>query len=71
MSSRYLQSSGEVAQPGRFEMNQDMTALQAVMLAGGFKDTAKASQILVFRKINSQTAEVKLLNLKGIKKPAI
>ncbi len=60
--------SGEVAQPGRFEMNQDMTALQAVMLAGGFKDTAKASQILVYRKINSQTAEVKLLNLKGIKK---
>ena len=60
--------SGEVAQPGRFEMNQDMTALQAVMLAGGFKDSAKTSQILVFRKINSQTAEVKLLNLKGIKK---
>ena len=60
--------SGEVALPGRFEMNQDMTALQAVMLAGGFKDTAKASQILVFRKINAETAEVKLLNLKGIKK---
>jgi len=60
--------SGEVAQPGKFEMNQDMTALQAVMLAGGFKDSAKTSQILVFRKINSQTAEVKLLDLKGIKK---
>ncbi len=60
--------SGEVVQPGKFELNQNYTALQAVMLAGGFKDTAKSSQILVFRRINSDTAEVKLLDLKGIKK---
>ncbi len=60
--------SGEVVQPGKFELNQSYTALQAVMLAGGFKDSAKSSQILVFRRINSDTAEVKLLNLKGIKK---
>lgn len=64
----YFVVSGEVVQPGKFEMNQDVTALQAVLLAGGFKDSAKSSQILVFRKINSDTAEVKLLNLKGIKK---
>ncbi len=60
--------SGEVVQPGKFELNQNYTALQAVLLAGGFKDSAKSSQILVFRRINSDTAEIKLLNLKGIKK---
>ena len=60
--------SGEVVQPGKFELNQNITALQAVLLAGGFKDSAKTSQILVFRKINSETAEVKLINLKNIKK---
>ena len=60
--------SGEVVQPGKFELNQNITALQAVLLAGGFKESAKSSQILVFRKINSETAEVKLLNLKNIKK---
>lgn len=60
--------SGEVVSPGKFELNQSYTALQAVLLAGGFKDSAKSSQILVFRRINSDTAEVKLLNLKGIKK---
>jgi protein involved in polysaccharide export with SLBB domain len=38
------------------------------LLAGGFKDSAKSSQILVFRKINSETAEIKLLNLKNIRK---
>lgn len=64
----YYIVSGEVNTPGKFEMNEDITALQAVLIAGGFKDTAKASQIVVFRKINDDTAEVKLLNLKGIKK---
>lgn len=64
----YFVVSGEVVQPGKFEMDQNITALQAVLLAGGFKDSAKSSQILVFRKINSETAEVKLLNLKSVKK---
>jgi polysaccharide export outer membrane protein len=64
----YFVVSGEVVQPGKFEMNENITALQAVMLAGGFKESAKSSQILVYRRINSETAEVKLLNLKDIKK---
>jgi polysaccharide biosynthesis/export protein len=64
----YFVVAGEVVQPGKFQMNENVTALQAVLLAGGFKDSAKSSQILVFRRINSDTAEVKLLNLKGIKK---
>jgi polysaccharide biosynthesis/export protein len=59
--------SGEVAQPGKFEMREPMTALQAVLTAGGFKESAKSSQIVVFRKINLEFAEVKTLNLKGIK----
>lgn len=60
--------SGEVVNPGKFDMDQNITALQAVLLAGGFKDSAKASQIVVYRKINSDTAEVKVVNLRGIKK---
>lgn len=64
----YFVVSGEVTQPGRFEMRENVTALQAVMTAGGFKDTAKMSQILVFRKINAEFAEVKLLNLKTVRK---
>ena len=64
----YFVISGEVVQPGKFELNENITALQAVLLAGGFKDSAKSSQIMIYRKINSETAEVKLLNLKGIKK---
>ena len=62
----YFVVSGEVTQPGKIEMREKVTALQAIMLAGGMKETAKSSQIVVFRKINSDIAEVKVLNFKDI-----
>ncbi|MDQ2975536.1 MAG: polysaccharide biosynthesis/export family protein [Acidobacteriota bacterium] len=60
----YVVVAGEVAQPGKFELRENLTAVQAVLLAGGFKDSAKSSQILVFRKLNAETAEVRSLNFK-------
>src|SRR5256886_13427681 len=64
----YFVVAGEVAQPGKIEMRERVTAIQAIMLAGGMKETAKSSQVVVFRKINSDIAEVKLLNLKNIRR---
>src|SRR5437588_4394897 len=64
----YFVVAGEVAQPGKIEMRERVTALQAIMLAGGMKESAKSSQVVVFRKINSDIAEVKLLNLKRIRR---
>ena len=64
----YVVVSGEVAQPGKFELRENLTAIQAVLLAGGFKDSAKSSQILVFRKLNADTAEVRSLNFKTLKR---
>ena len=64
----YVVVAGEVAQPGKLEMREQLTALQAVLLAGGFKDSAKSSQILVFRKLNADTAEVRSLNFKSLKR---
>lgn len=63
----YVVVAGEVLQPGKLEMRQNLTAIQAVLLAGGFKDSAKSSQILVFRKLNAETAEVRSLNFKTLK----
>jgi polysaccharide export outer membrane protein len=62
--------AGEVVTPGRLEVREKITAIQAVLLAGGFKDSAKSSQILVFRKLNAETAEVKTLNFKSLRKNA-
>lgn len=62
----YVVVAGEVAQPGKLEMREKLTAVQAVLMAGGFKDSAKSSQILVFRKLNADTAEVRSLNFKTL-----
>jgi polysaccharide export outer membrane protein len=64
----YFVVSGEVLQPGRFDMREQLTAIQAVMMAGGFRDSAKSSQIVVFRRINQEFAEVRTLNLKDVRK---
>jgi polysaccharide export outer membrane protein len=64
----YFVVAGEVSQPGKIEMRERVTAIQAIMLAGGMKETAKSSQVVVFRTINSDVAEVKLLNLRNIRR---
>jgi len=64
----YVVVAGEVLQPGKLEMRENLTAVQAVLLAGGFKDSARSSQILVFRKLNAETAEVRSLNLRTLKR---
>lgn len=65
----YFVVAGEVAQPGKIEMRERVTAIQAIMLAGGMKESARSSQVVVFRRINSSDmAEVKLLNLKSIRR---
>lgn len=64
----YFVVAGEVAQPGRIEMRERVTALQAIMLAGGMKESARSSQVVVFRKIDTDMAEVKVLNLKSMRR---
>ena len=65
----YFVVAGEVAAPGKIEMRERVTAIQAIMLAGGLKEGAKASQVVVFRNLpSSDLAEVKVLNLKSIRR---
>src|SRR6266849_7696276 len=49
----YFVVAGAVTQPGKIEMRERVTAIQAIMLAGGLKEGANASQVIVFRKLNS------------------
>jgi polysaccharide biosynthesis/export protein len=62
----YIVVSGEVEKPGKIELREDTTALQAVMLAGGFKDSALDTKVMLFRKVNNQMAEVRQLNLHNV-----
>jgi polysaccharide export outer membrane protein len=66
----YVVVAGEVQQPGRIEMRENMTAMQAVMLAGGFRSSAHDTQILVYRGLNTGNPQVKEIDLHRIKKAA-
>lgn len=60
--------AGEVGKPGRFELREDTSALDAIMLAGGFTGNAQTGQVAIFRKVNDQIAEIRTLNLSKMKK---
>lgn len=62
----YFVVNGQVHQPGRYDLHGYTTATQAIAIAGGFEDSAKHSQVLLFRRVNNDWYEVKNLNLKRI-----
>jgi polysaccharide export outer membrane protein len=64
----YVVVAGEVDRPGKIDLRENITAMQAVMLAGGFKDSAKDTQVILFRRINGDMAEVRKLDLHKIRK---
>ncbi|MGH9733176.1 MAG: polysaccharide biosynthesis/export family protein [Candidatus Acidiferrales bacterium] len=62
----YFIVSGQVRQPGKYDLHGYVTATEAVAMAGGFNQDAKHSQVLLFRRVNENWFEVKNLNLKRI-----
>lgn len=67
----YFMVGGEVANPGRFEMRGQVTAVQAIAMAGGFKAaSAKHSQVILFRRVGSDLAQAEILDLKAALRPS-
>jgi polysaccharide export outer membrane protein len=64
----YIVVSGEVERPGKIEIRENITAFQAIMLAGGFKASGYETNVYLFRKVNEDNAEVRKLNLHNIQK---
>jgi len=64
----YFVVGGEVGKPGKYELRSDTTVAEAVQIAGGFTSQAKHSQVLLFRRINDDLVETRLLNLKKMLK---
>jgi polysaccharide export outer membrane protein len=64
----YFVADGEVGRPGKYDLRGDTTLTQAVAMAGGFTDSAKHSQVLLFRRVNDQWLEAKIFNLKKMEK---
>jgi polysaccharide export outer membrane protein len=57
---------GEVGAPGRFELRSPTTVLQAIAMAGGFKSSAKHSQVLLLRQHDAEHAEAILVDAKRL-----
>lgn len=55
---------GEVGRPGKYELRSDTTVAEAVQIAGGLTQQAKHSQVVLFRRVNDDLVETRLLDLK-------
>jgi polysaccharide export outer membrane protein len=62
----YFIVGGEVHRPGKYDLRGDTTVVQALSVAGGLNDRAKSSEILVFRRVSTETVEVKKLDMKRL-----
>jgi polysaccharide export outer membrane protein len=60
---------GQVTSPGKYEMHGSVSAISAIAIAGGFKDNAKHSQVILFRRTSPDMAKTQILDLKKLMDP--
>jgi polysaccharide biosynthesis/export protein len=60
----YFVVGGDVGRPGKYELRTDTTVAEAVEIAGGLTRDAKHSQVVLFRRVDDDLVEARLLNLK-------
>jgi polysaccharide biosynthesis/export protein len=67
----YFVVGGAVTNPGRFEMHGRVSPIEAVAIAGGFKQgDAKSSQVVLFRRVGPDLAKTEVLDLKAAMSPS-
>ena len=66
VSSLSFNIVGEVLRPGYFTLTRRMTVLDAIAMAGGFKDFAKTKKVYVLRTSANGTQERLLFNYKDV-----
>jgi polysaccharide export outer membrane protein len=60
----YFVADGQVGRPGKYDLRGDTTLVQAIAIAGGFNSAAKHSQVVLFRRVDSNWTEAKLIDVK-------
>jgi polysaccharide export outer membrane protein len=60
----YFIVGGQVGKPGKYELRSDTTVAEAVEIAGGLTPQSKHSQVVLFRRVNDDLLETRLLDLK-------
>lgn len=64
----YFIVGGEVGHPGKFDLRGETTATEAVAIAGGLRDSAKHSDVVLFHRVPDGWIQVKKLNMKKMLK---
>ena len=64
----YFVVDGQVSRPGKYDLRGTVTLTQAIAIAGGFTDKARHSQVLLFRRVNSQWMHAQLIDVKKMEK---
>jgi len=60
----YFIADGQVKNPGKYDLRDDTTVVQAIAVAGGFLSSAKHSQVVLYRRVSDQWTQAKLLDVK-------
>jgi len=60
----YFIAAGQVGKPGKYDLRSDITLVEAVAIAGGFTESSKHSQVVLFRRVSDQLVEARLFNVK-------
>lgn len=55
---------GEVGHPGKFELREETTATEGVEIAGGLRESAKHSNVLLFHRVPQGWIQAKKINMK-------
>lgn len=58
--------AGEVTRPGRIDLRGDVGLVEAIALGGGFKDSAKQTQVILLRKSEGDLAQVRVIDLRKL-----
>ncbi len=70
--SRQVFIGGEVEQPGIYDLPGDIGALEAVLMAGGFKDTARRRAVVVVRRTLDGGAMMRVADIQsGLNDPVL
>jgi polysaccharide export outer membrane protein len=64
----YFVADGQLGKPGKYELRGDTTLTQAIAIAGGFLESAKHSQVLLFRRVSDQWTEAKVVDVKKMQR---
>jgi polysaccharide biosynthesis/export protein len=60
----YFIAAGQVAKPGKYDLRGDLSLTEAVNMAGGFTESSKHSQVLLFRHVGDNKVEAQVFDVK-------